>query len=65
MGLSKIGDTSPKSIPCFCRLIAFFSSSHVNFIGSTVYTLRIYVKKCSVFVHLPKDDGEPASIHRP
>jgi hypothetical protein len=46
-------------------LIAFFSSSHVNFIGSTVYTLRIYVKKCSVFVHLPKDDGEPASIHRP
>jgi hypothetical protein len=34
-------------------LIAFFSSSHVNFIGNSVYTFRIYVKRCSIILHLP------------
>ena len=31
-------------MPCFCRFIAFFVSSHVNLIGNSVYTLCIYVK---------------------
>jgi len=53
MGFSKTVETSSKSIPCFCLLIAFFSSSHVNFIGNTVYTVRIYVKWRSIFIHLP------------
>ena len=54
MDFSKTVETSSKSIPCFCRLIAFFSSSHVNFIGNTVYTFRIYVKRCSnILHHLP------------
>jgi len=42
-GFPKTVETSLKSIPCFCRLTAFFPSSHVNFIDNTVYTLRIYV----------------------
>ena len=31
-------------MPCFCRFITFFVSSHVNFIVNSVYTVRIYVK---------------------
>ena len=44
MGFSKTVETSAKSIPCFCRLTAFFASSQVNCIAANVYTIRIYVK---------------------
>jgi hypothetical protein len=43
-GIAEHGRNIGEVYAVLCRFIAFFVSSHVNFIGNSVYTLCIYVK---------------------